>query len=155
MKGFIIALFLIVSASLAFAQDVAPTVSVVAVTASTASVAIPTISADGNIGDIIKLGVDLVKNAKTIGIWGILSFVVVILLSLLNNGLITSIKGFTNEYKYFCNVALSTLLSIFSAIYLGGNWITVVNSVLFISGGATLVYRAGASAGIFKKKVKN
>lgn len=157
MKGLLIALFLIVSASFVFAQDAVTATNSVEVASTTASVsvALPTISTDGNIKEVITMGVELAKHYNELGVWGIMAFVVVILLSLLNNGLIKSIKGFTEEWKHLSNLILSALLAFSSAMYFGGNWVSVLISTLVISGTATAIYKALVQMGILKKKVKN
>jgi hypothetical protein len=167
MRGFILAIALVFSSTFVFADVVAsvdnsvkvetvatpiPTVVVGQAITATKTLDLPKVSTTGDIGETISIGVFLIKNAKQLGIWGILSCVVVLLLSLLNNGIIKNLKGFTESYKRLSNVILSLFFSIFIGLYAGHSIGTVLVEALLISGGAMSIYSALKGMGLLTKK---
>jgi hypothetical protein len=160
MRGLILALALLVSSSFVFADTATPTENAVKVETTvvanpitaTKTLDLPKVSANGDVADTISIGVFLIKNAKQLGIWGILSCLVVLLLSLLNNGIIKNLKGFTENYRRLSNLILSLLLSIFIGLYAGHSIGTVLIESLLISGGAMAIFEALKGMGILSKK---
>lgn len=99
-------------------------------------------------GDITALLLKLATSYKTLGLFGILS--ILIILS------VQAIKQWVAEdwkYKRLLTLGMSILYSVISGLVVeGSNVTTVVVTVFISSGGAMALYEALVGAGIIKKK---
>ena len=98
-------------------------------------------------GDITALLLNLASNYKTLGLFGILSILIVIS--------VQGIKRFVSDewkYKRLLTLLMSIVFSVLSGLVVpGANTASVIVTVFVSSGGAIALYEALRGAGIIKK----
>lgn len=99
-------------------------------------------------GDVTALLLKLATSYKTLGLFGILS--ILIILS------VQAVKQWVSEqwkYKRLLTLFMSIVYSVISGLVIpGSNAVTVIVTVFVSSGGAMALYEALVGAGIIKKK---
>lgn len=98
-------------------------------------------------GDITALLLQLATNYKTLGLFGILSILIVLS--------VQAVKKFVSEdwkYKRLLTLVISIAYSVISGLVVpGSNAVSVIVTVFVSSGGAVALYEALRGAGIIKK----
>lgn len=149
----IIVLSMLAMSAMCFASDASsatPTVEATAV-AATATVALPSVSASGDVSEIVSIGSYIVKNYKQLGTLGVISCILVLLLSILNSGIVASIS-YVQKYKRLATVVLGQALGMTTMVYMGHSWASAIVEGFLVSGGAMLIYDCMKGCGIIKSK---
>ena len=99
-------------------------------------------------GDITALLLQLATNYKTLGLFGILSTLIILS--------VQAIKHWVSEewkYKRLLTLGMSIIYSILSGLVVpGSNVVSVIVTVFVSTGGAMALYEALRGAGIIKKQ---